>query len=62
MGVKRTARKISLANLDRRHFSETVIYLQDEIFGVGLLINIDFREVYAAFLKELFGAAAIHTP
>src|SRR5258707_11234014 len=62
MGIEWAAGKISLANLDGGHFPASLVDLHDQVFGVGLLVNINFREVHAAVPKELFGAAAIDAP
>src|SRR5258708_39019569 len=60
--VEGAAGKIPLADSNGRHFPAALVYLQDECFRVGLLIDIHFREVDAAFLEEPLGAAAVHAP
>jgi hypothetical protein len=62
VGVERTTGKIPFSDLDGWHFPEPFVHLQDEILGVGLFVDVHFREINSAFPEKLLSAAAIHTP
>src|ERR1700738_3988290 len=60
--VERAAGKKPFSHLDGRHFPAAGIHSQHDIFGVRFLININFREIYAALRRKLLSTTAIHTP
>ena len=60
--IEGAACKIPIADLNGWYYPSALVHLQDELFGVRLLVDIYFREVHAAFLEELLRAAAVHAP
>jgi hypothetical protein len=61
-GVKRAARKKMLSFLDGGDLAAAVIDPENEVFGVGVFLNVDFAKGYSAILQEVLGAAAVRAP
>jgi hypothetical protein len=62
VGIERAASKKAVSYLYRRHFPAAFVYLEDEILGIGVFVDIHFDEVHATFLQKFLGAVAIHAP
>jgi len=61
-GVKRAARKKVLSFLDSGDLAAAVIDPENEVFGIGVFLNVDFAKGYSAILQEVFGATAVRAP
>jgi hypothetical protein len=61
-GVEGAAGEEVVAVLDGGDFAFAVIDAEDEVFGVGIVFDVDFTESDAAIFEEVFGAAAIGAP
>jgi hypothetical protein len=62
VGIKRAASEIAFADLDCWHLPAALIYLEHEIFGIDILVDIHFNEVHSAILQKFLGAVAIDAP
>src|SRR4029077_5927256 len=62
VGIKRAASKKTVANLDRGHFPAAFIYLEHEVLGIDILVDIYFDEIHSAIHQKFLGAAAIDAP
>jgi hypothetical protein len=62
VGVERATGKEVIANLKRGDFAAAVIDAQDEIFGAGVVFNVDFADFDAAVLEKILGTAAVRAP
>jgi len=60
--IEGAACKIPIADLNGWYYPSPLVHLQDEFFGIRFFVDIYFREVHAAILEELLGAAAVHAP
>jgi hypothetical protein len=61
-GIKGAAGKEAIADFDRGDFPAAFVYLEHEILGIDILVDIHFDEVHSAILQEFLGVAAIHAP
>ena len=61
-GIKRTAGKVTVANLDGGNFAAAVIDAKDQVLGVGIVFDINFAELQAAIFHKRLSAAAIRAP
>ena len=62
LGVEGAAGEEAVADLQRGDFATAVVDAEDEVFGVGIVFNIDFLDFDAAVFEERFCATAIGAP
>jgi hypothetical protein len=62
LSAEGTTGEEAVADLESRDFAAAVVDAEDEIFGVGIVFDIDFADLDAAILEERFGATAVGAP
>jgi hypothetical protein len=62
VGIEGAQGKVAAFDADHWNFALAVIDLQDDGFGSGIVINIDFAVSNAAITQKMFGPAAIAAP
>jgi hypothetical protein len=62
VGVEWAQGEVTALDADHRDFALAVIDLQDDGFGGGVVINVDFAVSNAAVTQEMFSPAAIAAP
>src|SRR5579863_3297507 len=61
-GVEGTAGEEAVADLQGGDFAAAVVDAEDEILGIGIVLNIHFANFDAAIFQERLGASAIGAP
>jgi len=62
VGIEGAAGEVAAGDFDGGDFAAAGVDAKDQVFGVGVFVDVDFAIGYAALAQELFRAMAIGAP